>query len=35
MNYLELIMALLEKATEEELERLFHLIRAYIRARRK
>ena len=35
MNYLELIMAVLEKATEEELERIYHFVKAYIEARRR
>jgi hypothetical protein len=35
MNYLEMIMELLEKATEEERERIYHFVKAYIEARHK
>lgn len=35
MNYFEMIMELLMKATKEELERLYHFIKAYLEARRK
>lgn len=35
MNYIEMIAVLLEKATEDELERLYYFVKAYIEARRK
>ncbi len=35
MNYIEMIVNLLEKATEEELVRLYYFVRAYIEERRK
>jgi len=35
MNYIEMIVNLLEKATEEELVRLYHFVRVYIEERRK
>lgn len=35
MNYAKLIAKLLEKATEKELERVYHFLRNYIKGNKK
>ncbi len=35
MNYIEMIVVLLKKATQEELRRLYHFIKVYLEVRRK
>ena len=35
MKYFEKILEILKKATEEELERVYHFIKAYIKGEKK